>query len=72
MGWQRSIFQTKEQNKTLEELSEVDITNLPEKEFKVTMVKMFNELGRRIFEQNEKLENIKKNQTELNNSINEI
>lgn len=64
MGWQRSIFQTKEQDKTLEELSEVDITNLPEKEFKVTMVKMFNELGRRIFEQNEKLENIKKNQTD--------
>ena len=64
MGWQRSIFQTKEQDKTLEELSEVDISNLPEKEFKVTMVKMFNELGRRIFEQNEKLENIKKNQTD--------
>ena len=35
------MFQTKEQNKTPEEQqSKVEISNLPEKEFKVIIVKM--------------------------------
>ena len=34
MRWQRSMFQTKEQNKTPEQLSDMEIGNLPEKEFR--------------------------------------
>ena len=39
------MFQTKEQDKTPEEeLSEVEIGNLPEKEFRVVMIKMIKDL----------------------------
>ena len=31
MRWQRKMFQMKEQDKALEELSEVELGNLPEK-----------------------------------------
>ena len=62
------MFQMKEQDKTLEEeLTEVEIGKLLEKEFKVMIIKMIKELGRRLDEQSEKsevsnkeLENIKK------------
>ena len=50
------MFQTKDKVKTLEELSEVEIGNLPEKEFRVMIVKMIKELGRRMDAQSEKLE----------------
>ena len=61
-----------EQDKTPEEeLSEVEMGSLPEKEFRVVIVKMTKELGRRMDTQSQKLdvlnkelENIKKNQTE--------
>ena len=33
------MFQTKEQDATLDELSEVEIGNLPEKEFRVMIVR---------------------------------
>ena len=64
------MFQTKEWYKTPEEqLSKVEIGNLPNKEFKVMIVKLIRELGRRMDEQSEKwevlkkqLENMKKNQ----------
>ena len=46
------MFQMKEQDKTPEELSEVEIGNLPEKEFRVMIVKMINELRKRMDEQN--------------------
>ena len=43
------MFQIKEQDKTLEEqLSEVEIENLPDKEFKVMTVKMIKELRRKM------------------------
>ena len=39
--WQRNMLQMKEQNKTPEEqLSEVEIGNLPKKEFRVMRVRM--------------------------------
>ena len=44
---------TKEQDKTPEELREVEISNLPEKEFKVMTIKMIKEL-RRMDEQSAK------------------
>ena len=40
------MFQMKEQNKTPEEqLTEVEIGNLPKKEFRVMIIKMKQELG---------------------------
>ena len=63
----------KEQDKTPEELSELEISTLPNKEFKVLIIKMLSELRRRMDECckkfNKKLENIKKTQTELKNTI---
>ena len=68
------MLQKKEQDKIPEkELSKMEINNLPDKEFKLMIIKMLNELGRRIDKHSEKfnreLENIKKNQTaeEYNN-----
>ena len=47
----------KEQDKTPEEeLSEVETDNLPKKEFRVIIVKMIKELGRRVDAQSEKLD----------------
>ena len=51
------MFQTKGQDKTPEEeLSEAEIGNLPKTVFKVVIVKMIKELGRRMDTQSEKLE----------------
>ena len=51
------MFQIKEQVKTPEEeLSKEKIGNLPKKEFGVMIVKMIEEVGRRMNAQNEKLE----------------
>ena len=54
------MFQMKEQDKTPKELSEVEMGNLPSTGFKVTSVKTFRELGRRLNEQSEKLEVLNK------------
>ena len=49
------MFQTREQDKTQEEeLSETEIGKLPDKEFKVMIIKMIRELGRRMDEHSEK------------------
>ena len=70
------MFHTKEQDKNpKEELSEGEISNLPNRMFKVMIIMMLKELWRRLDEQSEKLkvfkqrENIKKNQAELKNTI---
>ena len=43
------MFQKKQQNKTPEEqLSEVEIGNLPEKEFRIMTVKMIQDLRKRV------------------------
>ena len=44
------MFQTKKQDKAPEKLSEVEKSNLPNKEFKVLIIKMFSEHGRRMDE----------------------
>ena len=57
MRWQRNIFQEKEQDKnTLEQLTEVEISNLPEKELRLMIVKMIQDLRKRIEIQNENLQ----------------
>ena len=55
MKQQGNMFQTKEQDKTPEkELREVEIGNLPDKEFRVIMVKIMKELRRRMDAQSKK------------------
>ena len=74
------MFQMKEQDKTPEEkLKEMETGNLPENEFRVVIIKMIKELGRRMDAQSEKLEvfnkeleNIKNNKKEMKNTITEI
>ena len=71
------MFQMKEQYKTSEkEVNEVEISNLPNKEFKVMIIKIPSELRKRMNEHsenfNKELEHIKRNQTELKNKITEI
>ena len=72
------MSQMKEQDKTPEEqLSEVEIGNLPEKEFRV---KVFQDLRKRIEAQieklqemfNKELEDLKNKQTKMSNTITEI
>ena len=49
------MFQMKEKEKTLEEeLRNVEIGSLPEKEFRVMIIKMVKELRRRMNSQREK------------------
>ena len=54
----------------------MEISNLPNKEFKVMIIKMLHKLRRRMDEPskkfNKELENIEKNQTYLKNTITEI
>ena len=59
MRWQRNMFQTKEQDKTSEkQLSDVEIGNLPKKEFRAMIVKMIQELRKRMHAQSEKLKKV--------------
>ena len=71
----------KEQGKNLQDqINEEEIGNLPEKEFRVIIVKMMQNLGNRTEARIEKiqemfnkdLEEIKNKQTEMNNTITEL
>ena len=75
------MYQMKEQDKTPEkQLNEVEIGNLPEKEFRIMIVKMIHDLGKRMGAKIEKmqemfnkdLEELKNQQTEMNNTITEM
>jgi len=75
------VFQTKEQDKLPEEhLGEVEIGNLPEKEFRVMMIKRIQDLGKRMEAQvekiqgifNKELEDLKNEHREMNNTIIEV
>ena len=81
MKWQRAMYQVKEQDKTTEkQLNEVEIGNLSEKEFRITIGKMIQDLGKimeakigRMQEMfNKHLEELKNKQTEMNNTITEM
>ena len=53
---QRARYQIKEQDKTPEkQLNEMEIGNLPEKEFRIMMVKMIQDLGKRMEAKIEKM-----------------
>ena len=67
----------KEQDKTSEkELNKIEISNLPNKEFKIMIIKMFTKLGRKMDEHSENfnkhLEELKNKQTEMNDTITEM
>ena len=71
----------KEQDKTPEkQLNEVEIGNLPEKEFRIMIVQMIQDPGKRMEANIEKmqeifnkdLEELKNKQTEMNNTITEM
>ena len=72
------MYQMKEQDKTPEkQLNEVEIGNLPEKGFRITIVKMIQDIRKRMEAKIEKmqemfnkdLEELKYKQTEMNNTI---
>ena len=71
------MYQMKEQDKTPEkQLNEVEIGNLPEKEFRIMIVKMIQDLGKRMEVKIEKMQQmfnkeLKNKQTEMNNKITE-
>ena len=78
MKQQRAIYQMKEQYKTPEkQLNEVEIGNVPEKEFRIMIVKMIQDLGTRMEAKIEKMQErfnkalneLKNKQTEMNNTI---
>ena len=75
------MYRVKEKDKTPEkQLNEVEIVNLPEKEFRIMRVKMIQDLGKRMEAKTKKmqemfnkdLEELKNKQTETNNTITEM
>ena len=81
MKRKRAMYQMKEQDKTPEkQLNEVEIDNLPEKKFRIMIVKMIQDLGKRMEAKIEKMqdmfnkdpEELKNKQTEMNNTITEM
>ena len=81
MKRQRAMYQMKEQDKTPEkQLNEVEVGKLPEKEFRIMIVKMIQDLGNRMEAKIEKMqemfnkdrEELKNKQTEMNNTITEM
>ena len=73
----RNIQQMKEQSKNPpDQTNEEEIGSLPEKEFRVMIVKMIQNLGNRIDKMqetfNKDVEELKRNQATMKNTINEI
>jgi len=71
------MSQLKEEDKIIaRELNKMEMMNTPDREFKVMVIKRHNGLEQRVDDLdkalNEEIENIKKNQSEMKNSINEI
>ena len=57
MKRQRAMYQMKEQDKTPEkQLNEVEIGNLPEKEFRIIIVKMIQDHGKKMEAKIEKMQ----------------
>ena len=57
MKRQRAMYQMKEQDKTPEkQLNEVEIGNLSEKDFRIMIVKMIQDLGKRMEAKIEKMQ----------------
>ena len=77
MKRQRNITQMKEQTRNTEvQITEEEIGKPPEKEFRIMIVKMINNLENKMEEMqesiNKELEELKNKQTDTNNTITEI
>ena len=77
MKRQRNTAQMKEQTRNTEvQINEKEIGKLPEKEFRIMIVKMINNLENKMEEMqesiNKELEELKNKQTDTNNTITEI
>ena len=77
MKRQRNTIQTKEQNRNIEvQINEEEIGKLPEKEFRIMILKMNKNLENRMEKMkestNKDLEELKKKYTEMNDTITEI
>ena len=74
MRRQKNISQMKEQGKTLQDqINEEEIGNLPEKEFRVMIVKMIQNLGNRMEARIEKIQEIQTiNTRNLNKDLEEL
>ena len=77
MRSQRNMLQIKEQGKNLQDqINEQEIGNLPEKEFRVMILKMIQNLRNKMEKIqetfNKDLEELKNKQTVMNKTINEI
>ena len=73
----KNMLQMKKQGKNLQDqINEGEIGNLPEKEFRVMIVKTIQNLGNRMMKIqemfNKDVEELKSKQTMMNNTINEI
>ena len=68
---QRNMPQMEEQNKTPEkELNKMEISNLREAEFKTLLIRMLKELSENFNSIKKDMETIKKNQSEMKNTLN--
>ena len=69
MKRQRAMYQMKEQDKTPEkQLNELEIGKVPEKEFRIMIVKMIQDLGKRMEAKIKKMQEMfKKDLEELKN-----
>ena len=77
MKRQRNTTQMKEQTRNTEvQINEEEISNLPEKEFRIIIVKMIKNLENKMDKMQESinndLEELKNKHTETNNTITEI
>lgn len=71
MSRQKNMFQTKVQNITPEkEVNKMKIINLPDKEFKIMIIRILSELKKSMYEHRENFNNnkMKRNQSELKNT----
>ena len=67
MKRQRTLYQLKEQdNNTEKKITEVEIGNIPEKEFRIMIVKMIQDIGKRMEAKIKKMQEMfNKDQEEL-------
>ena len=77
MKWQRNTTQMKEQTRNTEaQINEEEVGKLPEKEFRIMIVKMIknleNKMEKRQESINKDLEGLKNKHTKANNTINDI
>ena len=66
MKTQENMSQTKEQNKSPKTVpNKTEINDLPHREFRIAVIKLFSEIGRTMREQSETVNKDKKYQTEI-------